>query len=169
MRRRSSRFGNVELQTVNAPWSPSGGMRVSARALRRPRSATPSRGGLTRRIVFASGVVVLLAIGAYALLFSVIIDLHDSAAVANHAKAILASANRLERLVTDLETDVRGFIITGDKRLLAPLDDAQDDAIAGRPLPGAAHRRERPRPGRAQRPDRRRHRGLRTRLLGAAG
>ncbi len=79
--------------------------------------------------MFASGVVVLLAIGAYALLFSVIIDLRESAAVANHAKAVLASANRLERLVTDLETDVRGFVITGDKRLLMPLDDAQDDAI----------------------------------------
>jgi signal transduction histidine kinase len=94
------------------------------------RPATGVWGGLTRRIVLASGIVVLLAIGAYAVLFTVIMDLHTSAGIANHSKAVLASADRLERLVTDLETDVRGFIITGDRRLLAPLDDAQDDAIA---------------------------------------
>jgi signal transduction histidine kinase len=98
-------------------------------------SKSGPRGGLTRRIVFASGVVVLLAIGAYALLFAVIMDLRDSATVANRSKAIQSSANRLERLVTDLETDVRGFIITGDKRLLTPLADVQNDAIAeGRTL-----------------------------------
>lgn len=93
------------------------------------------RGGLTRRIVLASGIVTLLAIAAYALMFSVIVDLRDSAGVANRAKAVLTSANRLERLVTDLEADVRGYIISGDRRLLAPLDDAQDEAIAeGRTL-----------------------------------
>jgi signal transduction histidine kinase len=108
---------------------------VSERAPRPKRSKTDPRGGLTRRIVFASGIVVLLAIGAYSLLFSVILDLRKSAGVANHAKTIMASANRLQRLVTDLETDVRGFVITGDKRLLAPLKDAQSEAIAeGRTL-----------------------------------
>jgi signal transduction histidine kinase len=112
------------------PHALSGGMPVSARALRRVRSATGAWGGLTRRIVLAGGAVVLLAIGAYAVLFTVIMDLRTSAATANRSKAILASADRLERLVTDLETGVRGFIITGDRRLLVPLDDAQDDAIA---------------------------------------
>ncbi|GLY77495.1 CHASE3 domain-containing protein [Actinoallomurus iriomotensis] len=72
---------------------------------------------------------MLLAIGAYALLFSVIMDLRDSAALANRSKTVLSSANRLERLVTDLETDVRGFIITGDRRLLAPVTDAQGQAV----------------------------------------
>jgi signal transduction histidine kinase len=80
--------------------------------------------------VVASGFITLLAIGAYALLFSVIIDLRDSAALANRSKAVQSSANRLERLVTDLETDVRGFTITGDRRLLTPLTDAQRDVIA---------------------------------------
>jgi len=108
---------------------------VSARALRRVWSRSDPRGGLTRRIVFASGVVVLLAIGAYALLFAVIVDLRDSANVATRSKAVQSSANRLERLVTDLETNVRGFIITGDERLLTPLGDVQNDAIAeGRTL-----------------------------------
>lgn len=93
------------------------------------------RGGLTRRLVFASGSLVLLAIGAYALLFSIIMDLRASAAAANRSRAVLSSVNRLERLATDLETDIRGFVITGDKRLLEPLDGAQADAIAeGRTL-----------------------------------
>jgi signal transduction histidine kinase len=93
------------------------------------RARPDPRGGLTRRIVFASGIVVMLAIGAYALLFSVIIDQRDSAGVANRSRAVLSSANRLERLVTDLEANVRGFIITGDKRLLMPLTDAQNQAL----------------------------------------
>lgn len=73
---------------------------------------------------------MLLALGAYALLFTVIADLHHSAGATGRSKAALSSANRLERLVTDLESQVRGFVITGDRRLLTPLDDAQDDAIA---------------------------------------
>jgi signal transduction histidine kinase len=85
---------------------------------------------LTRRIVLASGLIVLLAIGAYALLFSVIIDLRDSATMANRSKAVLVSANRLQRLVTDLETDVRGYVITGDKRLLTQMDKAHAEALA---------------------------------------
>jgi signal transduction histidine kinase len=93
------------------------------------RARPDPRGGLTRRIVFASGIVVMLAIGAYALLFSVIADQRDSATVANRAKAVLSSANRLERLVTDLEASVRGYIITGDKRMLTPLTDAQSQAL----------------------------------------
>jgi signal transduction histidine kinase len=102
---------------------------VGARALRRVRSASDPRGGLTRRIVFASGVVVLLAVAVYALLFLMIVDLRDSASVANRSKSVLSSANRLERLVTDLENDVRGFVITGDRRLLAPVSAAQNDAL----------------------------------------
>jgi signal transduction histidine kinase len=93
------------------------------------RARPDPRGGLTRRIVFASGIVVMLAIAAYALLFSVIVDQRDSATVANRAKAVLASANRLQRLVTDLEANVRGYIITGDKRMLTPLTDAQNEAL----------------------------------------
>jgi signal transduction histidine kinase len=71
---------------------------------------------------------MLLAIGAYTLLFSTITDLRDSAALASRSEAILSSANRLERLMIGLEDGVRGFIITGDRRLLAPLTDAQRDA-----------------------------------------
>jgi signal transduction histidine kinase len=90
---------------------------------------TGPRGGLARRIVLASGIIGLLAIAAYAVLFAVIIDLRDSATMANHSKSVLVSANRLERLVTDLETDVRGFLITKDKSLLVSLDETQNEVL----------------------------------------
>jgi signal transduction histidine kinase len=80
--------------------------------------------------VLASGIIGLLAIAAYAVLFAVIIDLRDSATMANHSKSVLVSADRLERLVTGLETNVRGFIITRDKSLLVPLDAVQDEVLA---------------------------------------
>ncbi len=72
------------------------------------------RGGLTRRSVLASCLVALLAMGTYALLFTVIFDLRSATKVSAHSGAVLASSNRLERLVTDLESGVRGFIITND-------------------------------------------------------
>lgn len=102
---------------------------MNARALHRARSVTGTRGGLARRILLASGIIALLAIGAYALMFAVILDLRDTATVTNRSKAVLASVNRLERLVTDLETDISGFVITGDRRLLSALEDSQDDVF----------------------------------------
>ena len=46
---------------------------------------------------------------------------------------VLAVANELERLVIDLETGQRGFMITGDERVLRPWDDARRKKGNGAP------------------------------------
>jgi CHASE3 domain sensor protein len=43
-----------------------------------------------------------------------------SAQLARHSEEVLATANQLERLVVDLETGGRGFVITGQERFLEP-------------------------------------------------
>ena len=72
----------------------------------------------------------MLAVGAFALLFSVIVDLSHSARVTGHAEKNLASADRMERLLTDLETGVRGYAITGNTAYLRQWDASRSDLQA---------------------------------------
>ena len=78
------------------------------------------RGGLTRRMVVASGLLALIVAAAFAVLLVVIFDLRASAARARHSEEVLAAVNRLERLIIDAETGLRGFVITADERFLEP-------------------------------------------------
>jgi CHASE3 domain sensor protein len=82
-------------------------------------------GGLIRRTVIAGGLLALLVSIAFAVVLLAIDDLRNTAVLARHSDELLVAANHLERLVIDLETGLRGFLITGDERFLAPWDDAQ--------------------------------------------
>ena len=93
------------------------------------------RGGLTRRVVVASAVLVVLIAGAFAVLLVALDSSADSAALARQSRTELAVANRLEKLVVDLETGQRGFVITHEPRFLAPWGLARRTApVAGRRL-----------------------------------
>ena len=83
------------------------------------------RGGLTRRMLVASGLLALVIATAFAVLLTSVADLRTSERRARESEEVLVVANRLERLVVDLETGQRGFIITGQERFLQPWHDAQ--------------------------------------------
>jgi CHASE3 domain sensor protein len=83
------------------------------------------RGGLTRRMVVASVLLALVVATAFAVLLSSVGDLRTSERRARQSEEVLVVANRLERLVVDLETGQRGFVITGQERFLQPWRDAQ--------------------------------------------
>jgi signal transduction histidine kinase len=83
------------------------------------------RGGLTRRMVVASGLLALVVATAFAVLLSSVADLRTSERRARQSEEVLVVANRLERLVVDVETGQRGFVITGQERFLQPWRDAQ--------------------------------------------
>jgi signal transduction histidine kinase len=78
------------------------------------------RGGLTRRVVLASTALVVLIAGAFVVLLLALDSTRDSGALARHSRSELSSANRLEKLVIDVETGERGFVITRENRFLAP-------------------------------------------------
>jgi signal transduction histidine kinase len=78
------------------------------------------RGGLTRRMVIASALLALLTSSAFAVLVLAIRDQRSSAQLARHAQEVLAAANRVERLLVDIETGTRGYLLTGDNRFLQP-------------------------------------------------
>src|SRR5258706_1403616 len=78
------------------------------------------RGRLTRRTVAVSVLLSAIIGSAFFLLMLAIEGLRDSESKANHSLKVLISESRLERLVIDVETSQRGFIITGDTRFLRP-------------------------------------------------
>ena len=88
--------------------------------------------GLVARIaVSAVAVAVGLAL-VFAVLFLAITGLRERSEQARHSQQVIATANRLQTYVIDLETGLRGFIITNDKRDLRPWREAQErypDAI----------------------------------------
>ena len=83
------------------------------------------RGGLTRRMVVASGLLTLVVGTAFAVLLTSVADLRGSQRRARQSEEVLVVANRLERLVVDLETGQRGFVITGQEAFLQPWRAAQ--------------------------------------------
>jgi signal transduction histidine kinase len=74
--------------------------------------------------------MAVLEIGVSALLCVAIIGLGDAGAVARRSEAVLASANRLETLMFDLEMGSRGFVLTGDQGFLRSYSTARA-ALAG--------------------------------------
>ena len=91
-------------------------------------------GGLTRRMVVASGLLALVVSAAFVVLLVSVEDLRATERLALHSEEVLAAATQLERLVIDVESGQRGFVITGQKRFLDSWRDAQ------RALPGASRR-----------------------------
>jgi signal transduction histidine kinase len=85
------------------------------------------RGGLTQRMVVAS-VLLAVTVGAtFAVLLSLIAQLREEEERAAHSDQVLVVANRLERLVVDLETGERGFLITAQEDFLQPWTAARAD------------------------------------------
>lgn len=97
------------------------------------------RAGLTSRIAIAS---VLLAgvIGAvFAVLVWAVAEERQTARLALRSQEALATANELERLVVDIETGERGYLLTGNERFLEPWNAARERVPAvGRQLETSA-------------------------------
>jgi signal transduction histidine kinase len=94
-------------------------------------------GGLTRRMVIASGVLALIVGAAFTVLLFSVDDLRTQQRLSTRSQQVLVTANELELLVVDLETGVRGFVITGQERFLQPWRVAQAT------LPGVSRNLER--------------------------
>jgi signal transduction histidine kinase len=85
------------------------------------------RGGLTRRMVVASALLAVTVGATFAVLLSMIDQLREAEDRAKHSDEVLVLANQLERLVVDLETGERGFLITAQAAFLEPWTAAQAD------------------------------------------
>ena len=82
-------------------------------------------GGLTRRMVVASGLLALIIGAAFAVLLRSVDEVRSSERLARRSEEVLSTANLLERLVVDMETGQRGFFLTGQESYLQPWRAAQ--------------------------------------------
>jgi len=78
------------------------------------------RRGLLVRTAIVSGMLAVVVGAGFAVLLVAIDELRDSARLATHSREELGAADKLEKLVIDLETGVRGFVITREDRFLEP-------------------------------------------------
>ena len=76
--------------------------------------------GLSRRMLVASAALAILVAAAFAVLILSIGELRNDAAWAEHSESVVADANGLEKLVIDVETGQRGYLITNNPRFLEP-------------------------------------------------
>jgi len=90
-----------------------------------PAPAARLGGGLTARMLLASGLLMLVLAATFAVLLVAVADLRAAARAARNSEEVLATANELERLVIDLETGVRGFALTREEQFLEPWQAAR--------------------------------------------
>jgi signal transduction histidine kinase len=85
------------------------------------------RGGLTRRVIGASALMTLLTSAAFVVLVLAISDQRRSAQLSRQSQEVLSAANQLERLLVDIETGTRGYLLTGEQEFLEPARAAEDN------------------------------------------
>lgn len=79
-----------------------------------------TRSGLVARIAMSALAVGIGLAFVFGVMFLAIAGLRHRSLEARHSQQVIASANQLQTLVIDLETGLRGYVITNDRRELRP-------------------------------------------------
>jgi signal transduction histidine kinase len=83
------------------------------------------RRGLTRRMLLASGLLAIVVAASFLALLLAITNLRESTQERRETREELVAADELQKLVIDLETGMRGFVITREERFLGPWNEAR--------------------------------------------
>jgi signal transduction histidine kinase len=83
------------------------------------------RRGLTRRMLLASGLLAIVVGASFLILLLAITNLRESTQERREIREGLIAADELQRHVIDLETGIRGFVITREERFLEPWNEAR--------------------------------------------
>ena len=81
--------------------------------------------GLTGRMVVASGLLAIVVGGAFAVVILTSTDLRGTTELRRETREALVAAETLEKQIIDLETGLRGFVITRDDSFLEPSNEAR--------------------------------------------
>lgn len=84
-----------------------------------------ARSGLVTRIALSAFAVGVGLAVVFLVLFLAITGLRQRSLDARHSQQVIATANELQTRVIDLETGVRGFVLTSDESYLTPWRQAQ--------------------------------------------
>jgi signal transduction histidine kinase len=80
---------------------------------------------LQTRLVFASAVLAVLVVGVFVALIVAVSAARTATNEEARSKNVTAAALELEKLVLDLETGVRGYVLTGNPNFLQPYTSAK--------------------------------------------
>jgi signal transduction histidine kinase len=83
---------------------------------------------LATQITFAAAAAVIVVVVGFAASFSAIERLRTASNDSRHAEEVIAAATQLERLVVDMETGERGYVITHETPFLGPWRRASAEA-----------------------------------------
>jgi signal transduction histidine kinase len=106
--------------------------------------------GLARRMLLASAVVALVIAAAFVVLLQKIDNMSRWTRDVGDSQEILATAQEMERLVIEVESGERGFLLTAEESYLGPWRSAQEklpsvgtklQQLARLPVPAAYSRR----------------------------
>jgi CHASE3 domain sensor protein/GAF domain-containing protein/anti-sigma regulatory factor (Ser/Thr protein kinase) len=81
--------------------------------------------GLTRLTIVASTLLALLIGLVFGTLFWAIDDMREATDARKHVRTAIVQEGRLEKLILDIETGQRGFLITRQERFLQPWEAAR--------------------------------------------
>ena len=93
---------------------------------------------LARRMLLASGVLALIVAAAFAALILAVDAQRDATVREARSREVTAAALRLEKLVVEVETGVRGYAITRDELYLDPYTSASERDPSRRPRRSSA-------------------------------
>jgi signal transduction histidine kinase len=80
---------------------------------------------LSARMIAASIVLAVLVAASFAVLISAVSTLDDARVREAHSKDVSSATVLVEKLVIDIESGVRGFVLSGNLRLLRPYTQAR--------------------------------------------
>src|SRR4051794_14990378 len=83
------------------------------------------RRGLTGRMVIASGLLAMIVGGTFAYVLLTITELRGTTDLRRQTREGLVAADTVEAHIIDVETGLRGFVITRDASFLQPSNDAR--------------------------------------------
>src|SRR4051794_27465861 len=95
------------------------------------------RFGLVTRILLAGGIVVVFLVVEFALVLESIQQVRRLTRSEQRAEQSVVAASRVEKLILDLETGTRGYVITRNRSFLEPWRKAQAQLPAETRLLGA--------------------------------
>ena len=103
----------------------SGRSRGGSRRWAEAAAAIRNRGGIARRMILATVALAIVVGAVFATLLLTIEDALSAERSARRSQDVLITANGLEQRVLDLETGLRGFILTRQTEFLQPWQEAR--------------------------------------------
>jgi signal transduction histidine kinase len=89
-----------------------------------------ARASLAARMLLASAMLAVVVAAAFATLLLAVFALREATEREGRAKDVATASLELEKLVVDLETGLRGFVLTRNARFLGPWTEAREELPA---------------------------------------